>query len=541
MYCRDGIELFSRSGQHGSNSLGEKRSKFAADRTAISRGGTFTPPRLFTAAILIFIVASRWALAPPYLYYFDSANFALALKNFNPALHQPQPPGYPLFVALTRLLHLWIREPETVFLVAGLLAACAAAALIRVLASSLFGRAAGILAMALLASNPIFWFGGITNEIRVFLALCSLGVGLCAWRAIAADPGDARWLYATFTALGVAAGFRPVAAFLLLPACLWAWARKGFSVRQRLLAIAMLLAVVVPCAAVTVAAMGGPLRVSNVLWGYAVAQFQGTSAIFGAAPRAAFQMFLNALVWNFRGAIVWLWAIPLAVRQPFPKPLRVKAAFLALMFLPTFLFSSFIHIGDPDQALASVAILCVAGGGVLASALSLDAAALSWKRVARVSVAVIAAGSFLFFVPPTRIAKAASYKAAAAVNRMTAGAITSVEALSRDGPVTILHYGSAVASRQLMYYFPDDYVVELAGRPDQPDPNQAPRVFYHHQALQTPPGKGLVLPGSRRILCLVPLGDAPPGPQNWRKYGSVFFLSPVPPGPFQIGPFTLDR
>ena len=513
----------------------------AAPKAGLSRGGFLNPPRLFTAAILVFVVASRWALAPHYLYYFDSANFALALENFNPALHEPQPPGYPLFVALTRLLHLWIREPETVFLVAGLLAACAAIALIRVFASSLFGRAAGLLAMALLASNPVFWFGGITNEIRVFLALCSLGVGLCAWRAVTADPADARWLYATFTALGLAAGFRPVAALLLSPACLWAWSRKGFSFRQRLLALAMLLGVVVPCAAVTVAAMGGTARVADVLWGYAVGQFQGSSALFGAVPPAAFQMFLHALVWNFRGAIVWLWALPLVIKLPLPKPLRIKAVFLALMFLPTFLFSGFVHIGDPDQALASVAILCVVGGGVLAAAFRLQPGPDFWKRLARVSVAVVAAGVFLFFVPPTRIAKAASYQAAAAVNRMTAAAMNSVEALRGGGPVTIIHYGSAVASRQLMYYFPDDYVVELAGRPDQPDPNQPPRVFYHHQPLSTPSGKGLILPGSRRILCLVPPGAVPPGPQVWQKYGPVFFLAAVPGGALQIGPFVLER
>ena len=33
----------------------------------------------------------------------DSINFALGLRHFDPALHQPHPPGYPVFIALGRL------------------------------------------------------------------------------------------------------------------------------------------------------------------------------------------------------------------------------------------------------------------------------------------------------------------------------------------------------------------------------------------------------------------------------------------------------
>ena len=109
---------------------------------------------IVTVALLGFVVATRWPLAPRYLYYFDSANFALSLERFNPALHQPQPPGYPLFVALIRFIHLWVTDAQHVLLIAGLLAAGAAILLIRVVASDLFGPTAGILAMTLLASNP---------------------------------------------------------------------------------------------------------------------------------------------------------------------------------------------------------------------------------------------------------------------------------------------------------------------------------------------------------------------------------------------------
>src|SRR5690242_17085233 len=86
-----------------------------------ARSNRTTP--LMLSALLVFIVVTRWLVVPRYLYYFDSANFALSLEHFNPALHQPQPPGYPLFVALLRLIHIVVPAPETVMLIAGIIGA----------------------------------------------------------------------------------------------------------------------------------------------------------------------------------------------------------------------------------------------------------------------------------------------------------------------------------------------------------------------------------------------------------------------------------
>src|SRR5690348_6908328 len=122
--------------------------------------GRYASVALFSALLIVFIIVTRWPLAPRYLYYFDSANFALSLDKFDPAIHQPQPPGYALFVGLIRLIHFWVERPEQVLLIAGILAACAATLLIRFFAADMFGRNAGILAAALLASSPVFWFAG---------------------------------------------------------------------------------------------------------------------------------------------------------------------------------------------------------------------------------------------------------------------------------------------------------------------------------------------------------------------------------------------
>src|SRR3954467_1920439 len=56
----------------------------------------------------VYAVAGAWLLAhlpflAPALEDIDSINFALGLHHFDPALHQPHPPGYPVFIALGRL------------------------------------------------------------------------------------------------------------------------------------------------------------------------------------------------------------------------------------------------------------------------------------------------------------------------------------------------------------------------------------------------------------------------------------------------------
>src|SRR5215218_4069025 len=56
----------------------------------------------------VIILAAVWLLAhlpflSPALEDIDSINFALGLHHFDPALHQPHPPGYPVFIVVGRV------------------------------------------------------------------------------------------------------------------------------------------------------------------------------------------------------------------------------------------------------------------------------------------------------------------------------------------------------------------------------------------------------------------------------------------------------
>jgi hypothetical protein len=480
------------------------------------------------ALLFLFITGTRWPLAPRYLYYFDSANFALSLEHFNPAMHQPQPPGYPLYVLLIRAIHLFVGPAEKVLLISGLIAAFAAVALILYLARDLFGDAAGFLAAALLASDPVFWFGGVTNQIRVFLAAGTLAVAFCAWRALL-NRENSRWLYGAFACLGVAAGFRPELGPLLLPVLFWVWFETGRSWRRLAIALGALAVCTLPWLGAVVWVVGGVSRFVHICGAYADDQFGGSSAFYGAAPAAAWHMFASAVVWTFLGALVWVWAVPLAGRRIFR---RDTALFLSFGFLPVFLFSAIVHVGDPDQALASVVFVSVAGAGILAALRPHWSA----RQLYAAAALAIAAHALIFFRPPSRLARASSYKAVAAVDRLTRGAIDAVRAVAPSGPLVIVHYGSAVASRQLSYYFPDAYVVVL------PAPGHAAgaavEVFRRHATFATTSGSIVELPGGAMTLICVRSSE-PKNRALWTKAGPVYYRQWLGRRPVAVGEYTL--
>src|ERR1700704_2668271 len=50
--------------------------------------------------VAVIYLAAHLPFLAPSLEDIDSINFALGLRAFNPALHQPHPPGYPVYMAL---------------------------------------------------------------------------------------------------------------------------------------------------------------------------------------------------------------------------------------------------------------------------------------------------------------------------------------------------------------------------------------------------------------------------------------------------------
>ncbi len=59
--------------------------------------------RKLVGLLAVVSLAAHLAVLPPTLEDLDSVNFALGVRHFDVAQHQPHPPGYPIFIALGKL------------------------------------------------------------------------------------------------------------------------------------------------------------------------------------------------------------------------------------------------------------------------------------------------------------------------------------------------------------------------------------------------------------------------------------------------------
>src|SRR5262249_35932442 len=83
---------FSVRPREGMPTTNPERTINREPRTTNRRGAVFFIAVLYLAAHLLFLA--------PSLEDIDSINFALGLRHFAPALHQPHPPGYPVYMLL---------------------------------------------------------------------------------------------------------------------------------------------------------------------------------------------------------------------------------------------------------------------------------------------------------------------------------------------------------------------------------------------------------------------------------------------------------
>ena len=117
------------------------------------------------AALAVLYLVAHLLYLPPTLEDIDSINFALGVRDFDVARHQPHPPGYPVFIALAKastgaLQAIGVRDPAPAAL--ALLSALAGTALIPLLFALFRGLGAGVhlawWAMAVAVCSPLMWF-----------------------------------------------------------------------------------------------------------------------------------------------------------------------------------------------------------------------------------------------------------------------------------------------------------------------------------------------------------------------------------------------
>lgn len=400
--------------------------------------------------LLAALIATRAPLAPRHLVTFDDINFALSIRDFSPGAHQPQPPGYPLYVGLLKLLALGIPKIETVFLVSALLLSLASLVLLWMVGGQMMGARWGFIAALLLLWNPPFWYGALTNPVRLGLSAGSAGVALCLLLAVRRRSD--RWFIAAAAVLGLAAGFRPTLLVEMAPLVLWtAWSLR-LKRKTALLALGAFALVVATWLPVLIAVTGGLESFYRLLIGYSGDTTRGTSLLGGARLAAAFHMAAEAIVWSCLGVLTWIWAVPWAARGN-SNLLRETLGnpFLMLWFLPSFLMSAIFHVGDPDQTLTIVPVTCLIGARVLAS---FDRK-ISFRACAVMVAVAVSLNALQFFKPISKLAKASSYKSIVLQERYIDGLVDRAGAISNPGGVTIIFPPGIPGWRNTSYYLPD--------------------------------------------------------------------------------------
>jgi len=160
--------------------------------------------RVWTLAFALTFLCGHLPFLSPGLEDIDSLNFALGVRDFDPARHQPHPPGYPLFIALGKLARwMGLSEAHALAVWGAVFGALSIPALMqlfraidgvdrRALDHAASWRAA--LATVLTVICPLFWFTAVRPMSDIpGLAVALLAQALLAtafWRQRGMPPGD---------------------------------------------------------------------------------------------------------------------------------------------------------------------------------------------------------------------------------------------------------------------------------------------------------------------------------------------------------------
>jgi SAM-dependent methyltransferase len=280
--------------------------------------------------LALLTLVSRWPYRARMLYNWDAVQFALALREFDIAKHQPHPPGYLLYVLLGRLLNRFVSDPTFSYVALAMVWSAATTFVVFWLGKRLYDRAVATAAAALLAVSPLFWFYG---SVGLTYAGEAFGASLVAWYAYGALGGSARALYLGALTLGLMGGMRQPLLVLLFP--LWAGcAILGVRSLRRLLAAGGVLVVAVlswllptlwltggvaPYARASAQLYGSVVLSTSVLEGsidvtFKMARYLAESVIVGLGPLAlaglALPFYARRRGWGRQEWFLLAWIVP---------------------------------------------------------------------------------------------------------------------------------------------------------------------------------------------------------------------------------------
>jgi hypothetical protein len=266
--------------------------------------------RLAGVALVLAFLLAHLAFLPRTLEDVDSINFALGVRQFDVARHQPHPPGYPVYIALAkgstaalRVAGLDAASPRGLAIWSALGGAAAIPALLL-----LFRRLEGREELAwwgtlVVAASPLFWF----TALRPLSDMLGFAAAMWALALMAGKPA-ARRLMAGALLAGFAIGIRSQIAVLTLPMLALAL-MVARDPRVRVGALGAFMFGALAWAVPLLVASGGPSAYLAALGSQAGGDFSGGVVMLWThhSARDTVHAVLNTLVWP------WDWWLGIAV------------------------------------------------------------------------------------------------------------------------------------------------------------------------------------------------------------------------------------
>lgn len=170
---------------------------------------------LFLANLLV-----RLPFLSRYLNTWDSVLFALSLSRYSVPDARPHPPGYPVYIAMAKLLRPFFPDENATLVALSVLLTAGCAVLVYRLARLVGSRRAAVAASVLFSLSPILLYNSVIATSYPGEAFFMVLVALVAWRAWQAPTTrNAAILGGTFA---LALGFRQSFLFYLSPLVAWA-------------------------------------------------------------------------------------------------------------------------------------------------------------------------------------------------------------------------------------------------------------------------------------------------------------------------------
>ena len=297
------------------------------------------------ALALLWLALALPHIATRYSYDWDSSQYERGVAQFDIARHQPQPPGYPLWILALKILTPLVGRVNAAQVILAMLFTIAGLIAFFALARDTLGPRAAFAATAMLAFSPVVMLYAITPEtysVDLF-ATCTI-----AWCAARLWRGETRWASLAFALAAITAGFRQSGAtFLLLLLFVAAWRARRVTIGL-ITGATCALAWYIPTAQLT----GGFTTLAVLDRTQLMTVLRTTSVFFGAPVSVHVHMLLDACLF-FALALIPAALVLVPRRRPVaPSPAR--PLFFLLWLGPNLAFITLFHCGRPGYILLSL-------------------------------------------------------------------------------------------------------------------------------------------------------------------------------------------